>query len=241
MPLVSRRGRLANCAAARNSSKLHRLSDPEVRVERRHGQLAPLHPLEVDQVLVVVDDHRRDAVGHALLVVVRREGEERVAGVAVAEVDAALVDELEQGSVDALLGDRGQVGPRQQEHVGRVLAGLDRVRQGLGVGPALDGDVDPGGALVVGVDDALVRRDLGVAPPHPEGELDGGGVGLGRFRRRLRPPSRTRRPSRPAAAQAPAPAYGVVSRSLTIACAPSSSPGLSGPPYRAVCAAQRGS
>ena len=158
--------------------------DTSVGRGRRRGQLELRHALEVDQVLVVVDHHRRDAVGHALQLVGGREGEHGLTGVAVAEVDSAFVDELEKGPVETSFGHRGEIGAREQVHVGRLPTVPDPGSQRLRVRPALDRHVDPGGALVVGVDDALVRRDLGVAAPDTKGQLHGRGVGRA-WRQRL--------------------------------------------------------
>ena len=63
-------------------------------VDGGHVEAALRHRLEVDELRVVVDDHRRDAVGHALQLAVAGERLERRPRVAVAEVDVALVEQV---------------------------------------------------------------------------------------------------------------------------------------------------
>ena len=195
-PAQRRRHEDALGAAARAAGELGsgpelverpRLDQAGALVDDRHVETALRHLLEVDQVGVVVDDHRRDAVGHALLVVGRGEREHGVAGVAVAEVDAPLVDELEQRGVALRGGDVLEVGPREQEDVGRVVVAQHAAGQLGGVGEGAQRHLDPLGARGVGVDDAAERLDLLLAPVDAELELD---------RRRCRPRGGRRRGGR---------------------------------------------
>ena len=164
---MCRRGRLANSAAARNSSNVQpSCSSPSLG----RGEPAVPHPLEVDEVGVVVDDHRRDAVGHALQVVGGGERLERVAVVAVAVLDPALVEQLEERSVQVGLADVDEAAAGDQEQVGDLLPTGERGHHRPGVGPGLDLDVGGLGALVVVVDHRLVGPHLFVRTPDPEGE-----------------------------------------------------------------------
>ena len=123
----------------------HELVPAPPPVVGRDVEPADLHPVEVDHVLVVEDHLRRDAVRHALQAVVAAERLEGVAGVDVAEVDAALVEQGVDGCGQAVLDEPPQVAPRHEEHVGHGLAQLDRAPQAVVPQPGLHGHV---GAVV---------------------------------------------------------------------------------------------
>ena len=136
-----------------------------------------------------------------------------VAGVVVAEVDAPLVEELVDRLGELLLQQPGEVVAGDHEHVGHVLARLERLDQLVVVGPGLHLDL---GRLVervellgdVGQGVQLVLRAVGT-----EGQLRrrrrGRTAGFGRCRRpagvaggqpRWRAARARRRPRGPAAA-----------------------------------------
>ena len=139
---------------------------------------------QVDQPGVVVDDQRRDVGRHALQRRVGAEGLERGAGVAVAEVDPAVGEQVVD-AVHRLVGDQArQVVAVDLEEVGRVALGGRRAhgRQRLVVG-AVGLHLHPGG----GVLGRRSRPRSSCTPPPPgprrrrrtERSVGPVGVGLG--------------------------------------------------------------
>ncbi len=122
-------------------------------------------PVELDQLGVVVDDHRCDVDRHALQGGVRAERLEPVAGVAVAEVDLALGEQVVDPAYGLLLGEAREVVVVHQEEVRRVTRGPLLLQRHHGVvvrGVVLDDDLhavvlhgEVGGDALVGVDDLL--------------------------------------------------------------------------------------
>ncbi len=157
-----------------------------VSVVRRHVEPAGGHPVEVDQVLVVVDHLGRDAIGHALQAVVAAERLEGVAGVDVAEVDAALVEKCVDRAGQLVLGVPPQVAPRQQEHVGQGLALVDRPAQPVVGAPVLDGHLGAVVDRVEVVGHPGVGRDLLGGAVDAEGQVHRLARGVRGLRARLR-------------------------------------------------------
>ncbi len=109
-------------------------------VDVGHVEAALAHRVEVDEGLVVVDDHRRDAVGHALELAVAGERLERRARVAVAEVHVTLVEQRAERPVQLGVLQVREVLAPDQEQVGH-LALVERRDQVLVGAVGLDLDL----------------------------------------------------------------------------------------------------
>ena len=183
-PLLCRRGRVANSAAALNCSNVHARGGSSASSEPGAWRPARAHPVEVDELGVVVDDHRRDAVGHALQPVVEAEGAQGVSRVAVAEVDPAGVEQLVDRLHLAVLLEAREVTPRDQEDVGQLVVGREGVDGRVAVGPGDDADLGRVVERVELADHVVVAGDLVLGPEDPERQLRRlGGLGRAGVRR----------------------------------------------------------
>ena len=127
--------------ARRERRRGRELVEVPAPVVGRHVEAAEGHPIEVDQRGVVEHHLGSDAVRHALEAVVAAERGQRVAGVDVAEVDAALVEQAVDGPGELVLGVPAQVAPGHQEGVGKRLTLGDRLAQAAVAVPGLHLDL----------------------------------------------------------------------------------------------------
>ncbi len=165
MPRVPRPGRLANSAAAVNWSKFH------VTPFSAGAEMTALdHGVEVDELAVVVHDHRRDPDRHALEPALGAEREHRVARVEVTEVDAAVEQQRVDRLQHLLLLQPGEVAVAGEEDVGH-LAGLTHgAHERLAGGVGLDVHLRVVVQRVVDRDQRLVGVDLLGRAEDAEGE-----------------------------------------------------------------------
>ena len=176
------RDRDALAAAARPRRERRRgreLVEVPAPVVGRHVEAAEGHPVEVDQRGVVEHHLRSDAVRHALEAVVAAERRQRVAGVDVAEVDAALVEQAVDGPGELVLEVPAQVATRHQEGVGKRLTVGDRLAQAVVAVPGLH--LDLGGLVdrVEVVGHPRVGGDLLGRAVDAERQVHGRGGGVG--------------------------------------------------------------